>query len=464
MGNDPEAYYEEEGDSLSLPAPLRHPLNVLRRQIRWILASLVLLLIATAGAALVFPEKYAARATILLTAKNIPDEFVPDTTNSNILEQFEAIRGEVFSRDHLSEIIVETGLYAEAQETVELSVLAMRLARELVVNPISQSSSRRGTPNSVAFELTMEGDDPQMIAAVVNTAVAELIDANVEYRSRQARITTEFMKREFDRADEALGEQQRKLAEFRAANRGALPEEQAASIAKLDRLEDQRRSAILRISDHEARLERIQTRPDALTSNETLDELRARLRHAKALYTDDHPTVQSLERQLEAMLATDTGPSGATSVDEFEEVSTAQKGIELEQMRLAQIDEEVRQLEERLGRTPKIAEEYDALVREELILRENYTEYLRKLMDAELALSLESAQQGAQLTRVDAAIPPTSPVMPRWIIAAAGSIVSVGFSLLLGFAREFLFPVIVDEQHLEDVLSVPCVGSIYDIA
>jgi uncharacterized protein involved in exopolysaccharide biosynthesis len=420
-------------------------------------------LLATAGAAYVFPLKYEARATILLTAKNIPDEFVPDTTNSNILEQFEAIRGEVFSRDRLSELIVETGLYKKEQEDVTLSLLATRLGRELTVSPIDLRPAQRNAPSSVAFEVTMAGDDPELVATVVNTAVAELIDANVEYRSRQARITTDFMKREFDRADEALGEQQRKLAEFRAENRGALPEEQAASIAKLDRLEDQRRSAILRISDHESRLNSIQARPTALTDSESLETLRARMRNARALYTDDHPTVQSLERQLAAMEASESGDHG-TGAEFFEEISMAQKGIELEQMRLAQIDEEVSELEARLALTPKIAEDYDALVREEEILRENYTEYLRKLMDAELALSLESAQQGAQLTRVDTALPPTSPVMSRWLVAAAGTVASFGLSILLGFGREFLFPVIIDEQHLEDAISVPCVGSVYDIA
>ena len=59
---------------------------------------------------------------------------------------------------------------------------------------------------------------------------------------------------------------------------------------------------------------------------------------------------------------------------------------------------------------PDVAEEYTALVGTEQILQESYVEYLRKLKDAELALSLESAQQGAQLTRQDVALPPDNPV------------------------------------------------------
>ena len=117
-----------------------------------------------------------------------------------------------------------------------------------------------------------------------------------------------------------------------------------------------------------------------------------------------------------------------------------------------------------LGQTPLIAEEYAALVRLEQILQENYLEYVRKLKSAELSLSLERAQQGAQIRRIDTAVVPTSPIIPRWQVAGAGIVAALGFSLLVGIARELLNPVIIDEQHLEETLSIPLLGSIAEIA
>ncbi len=120
-------------------------------------------------------------------------------------------------------------------------------------------------------------------------------------------------------------------------------------------------------------------------------------------------------------------------------------------------------LETLLAQTPEIAEEYAALLRLEEILLEDDVEYLRKLKNAELALSLESAQQGARLTGVDRALVPTTALIPRWQIAAGGGVLTLVLSILVGVARELLNPVIIDEQHLEETLSLPVLGSISKI-
>ena len=96
--------------------------------------------------------------------------------------------------------------------------------------------------------------------------------------------------------------------------------------------------------------------------------------------------------------------------------------------------------------------------------RENYVEYLRKLKNAELALSLESSQHGAQLVRLDPAVPPLNPVVPRWMIAAVGLLASIGGALALGVLREIIFPVVIDEQQLESAIPLPCLGSVSRIA
>jgi succinoglycan biosynthesis transport protein ExoP len=454
----------EEDDSTGLPAQLRDPIGVLRRQYRWIVTTLILMLALVAGATALFPLRYESQATILLTAKSVPDEFVPTTIIANIVEQFEAVRSEVFSRNHLSEIIQETGVYADERTATTQSELVERLKKNLIVEPVGgRSRSRRG-PSSIAFQLRMSGREPQILADVVNTTIAHLINENVKYRSRQARITTEFMQREYERADAALRDHQRKLGEFREMNRGALPEERTTAISRLDRLEEQRRSAILRLSDFQTRLEHLDARPEIMGRGQDLDSLHTQLRKARTLYTADHPRVRSLERQVSAMES--AGSTGKTlgNIRRSDERSQIQEGAASEQRRLSQIDQEVAQLESLLAKTPQISEEYAALVRLEQILQENYVEYLRKLKSAELALSLESAQQGAQLKRIDSAIAPTTPVIARWQIAGGGFVVALGLSLLVAIVRELVNPVIIDEQHLEESLPIPLLGSIAKIA
>jgi succinoglycan biosynthesis transport protein ExoP len=454
----------EEDESTGLPAQLRDPIGVLRRQYRWIVTTLILMLALVAGATALFPLRYESQATILLSAKSVPDEFVPTTIIANIVEQFEAVRSEVFSRNHLSEIIQETGVYADERTATTQSGLVERLKKNLIVEPVGGRSRSRQGPSSIAFQLRMSGREPQILADVVNTTIAHLINENVKYRSRQARITTEFMQRGYERADAALRDHQRKLGEFREMNRGALPEERTTAISRLDRLEEQRRSAILRLSDFQTRLEHLDARPEIMGTGQDLESLHTQLRKARTLYTADHPRVRSLERQVSAMES--AGSTGKTlgNIRRSNERSQIQEGAASEQRRLSQIDQEVAQLESLLAKTPQISEEYAALVRLEQILQENYVEYLRKLKSAELALSLESAQQGAQLKRIDSAIAPTTPVIARWQIAGGGLVVALGLSLLVAIVRELVNPVIIDEQHLEETLPIPLLGAIAKIA
>ena len=465
MSDRPGGYeeYEDDAEAISLPAQLRDPVGVMRRQLRWVMASLVLFLAITAGVTAVFPLQYEASATVLLSSKSIPDEYVPTTILASIFEQFETIRSEVFSRESLSQIISATGLYADEVDRVPMAALATRLANDVAVDSVGGGGGRRA-PSSVAFQIRLAGKEPELLARVVNRIVADLINANVEYRSRQARITTQFMQREFDRADAALREHERKLARFRTEHRGALPEEEAATLSKLERLEEQRRSAILRMSELRSRVERIEARPETVATSDTPEGLRRRLREARAVYTDDHPNVLSLERQVAAMEGRSPAADPAMRRQGNEEIALIEESIRREQARLEQIDAEVRTLEERLEMTPKIADDYSALVREEQILQENYVDYLRKLKNAELSLSLESAQQGAQLTRMDAALPPTSPIIPRWMVAGAGAVASIVLALGVGVLRELLNPVIIDEDHLENTIPIPCVGSISELA
>lgn len=468
MSDDTMGYddFDDEDGGAGLPAQLRDPLGILQRQRKWILSSLVLFLIGAGVATALFPLVYEARATILLTEKSIPDNFVPTTILANILEQFDAIRGVVFTRQGLGKIVTESGIYAEDQSNnVPIATLAERLSNALTVERIAGNTGTRHTPRSISFEIKMSGKDPQKLADVVNLTVGELIEANIEYRSRQARTTTEFMQREFDRADEALRSHQRKLEQFRAEHRGgSLPEEQGTSLSRLSRLEDQRRSAILQISDLRERLERLETTPTtAVSESGLLANLRAELENARAIYTAEHPTVISLERRLRELETATPDSTPRTDPAQREEYAQISRQIRIEQERLAQIDADVRRLEQRLVEAPEIAEEYAAMIREEQILQENYVDFLRKLNSAELALSLEHSQQGAQLTRLDTAVPPRSPVIPRWLVGTAGIVASIAMALFVGIAMELISPVIIDTRHLEDTTHIPCLGSISEI-
>lgn len=445
-----------EVESGGLPPFIRDPVGILRRGWKWGVAGFVPLAVVAVFLAESVPLKYEATSRLLMSSKSIPDEFVPTTIIAGASEQFQTIQGEILTRERLRKVVETTPSYAPLRERELMSSLVADLRNSLVIESVPLKGER-GDIRSLDIRVRLAGRDPTRIAETVNRITTELINQSNTFRTEQSRVTLDFMQREFEQADQALREHQRQLAAFRERYRGSLPEEQPATIAKLERLESQRRSIILQINDARAQLQAEATGlaiPGASMGER--ERKVAELTRLLAIYTEDHPQVQSLRRQIAALGGSeDEGDGRDTSVR-----SRILSQIAAREERLSEIDEEVKQLEGQIARTPEITEEYQALQRKEVILQEAYTDYLRKLKNAELARSMELAQKGAQLALIESANVPTRPVISRIAFVGVGIVFALGLSLGLVLLHELLNPVVIDAAHVEQLTSLPTLGSL----
>lgn len=117
-------------------------------------------------------------------------------------------------------------------------------------------------------------------------------------------------------------------------------------------------------------------------------------------------------------------------------------------------------LEGKVDQTSEITEDLRALEREEVILQESYTQNLRKLKSVELSKSMEAAQKGAQLIRVEGAVPAASALIPRFVFVALAIVAALALSLIGVVLHELLRPVVIDSKHLEDLTGAPLLGSL----
>ncbi len=461
MSGPMDSYGESsEGEGGGLPAFVRDPMGILRRGWKWGVAGFVPLAVAAVVLAEAVPLKYQATARLLMSSKSIPDEFVPTTIIASASEQFQTIQGEILTRERLRKIVEATPSYASLRERELMSSLVADLRDSLSIESVPLRGER-GEIRSLDIRVGLAGGDPKRIAETVNRITTELINESNAYRTQQSRVTLDFMQREFEQADEALREHQRRLANFRERYRGSLPEEQPATIAKLERLESQRRSIILQINDARAQLQAEATGltlPGAPMSER--DQKVAELTRLLAIYTEDHPQVQSLRRQIAALGGSEDEESSANGAAGTSLRSRLLSQIAAREERLGEIDEEVERLEGQVARTSEITEEYQALQRKEVILQEAYTSYLRKLKNAELARSMELAQKGAQLTLIESANAPTNPVIPRIAFVGVGIVLALGLSLGLVLLHELVKPVVIDAAHVEQLTSLPTLGSL----
>jgi len=450
-----------------LPQFLRDPLGLLWRRWRWMLLVAALGCGATVAYVATLEPKYVAKATVLVSSQKISEAFVRSTVDSQEFEKINAIVGEVLSRKNLSALVEEHGLYggAETPLSMEERVALMRENLSIAPDEGVGQPSRGETARIYAIEFRAE--EPEQAAAVANDLAGDFTAAHLRMRSQQASLTTAFLRRELERTERELRRVEGQITEFKERHRGELPGELDTNLARLDRLQQQRQSLALQIAEAESRLAMLASNPEELdpaSPQGRLQALRARLEQELAHQTQEHPNVVSLRRQIEALesqLETSEG-GGAPSRPTL--AAAAQRTLQELRSQLSQTEAEIAKLEERVARTPARQEELAALEQRAAVLRESYLEFLRKVNQAELAESLESAQQGERVTILDRALPPRAPESAAFKLLVLGIGASLGLAAALGVLLEMLDSVLVRPDQIEDEFGIPVLGSISRIS
>ena len=272
MNGDLEA---EEG--VALPTFVRDPMGMVARRWRWMLLTLCAGLAAAALATWMWVPRYKAMAKVLISSQRIPQDFVRTTIQEDPFERINGMVGEVLSREKLSELITKYDLYPGARESAPLSDVAIRMRKDIEI-AVEQglTDSSRASARLLTIEYT--APSPKMAAAVANDLAGLFTALNIQLRSQQAHLATEFMRRELTRADQALREQDAKITEFREQHRGELPEELDANLRRLDSMRTQRQALLNEISQTEARLTTLSAEPgQPMTPELQLERLRAQL-------------------------------------------------------------------------------------------------------------------------------------------------------------------------------------------
>ena len=264
---------------------------------------------------------------------------------------------------------------------------------------------------------------------MTNALAALFVEASVERRNSQARRTTAFLRDALARTEKELREQSRLVTEFRQAHRGELPEEQETQPAPARAA--LRAAGFAVAADHGERRTACSRSPRAAASSSEADfvltDLRRQLAREIAIHTDEHPNVIALRERLKRLAESDRNsplPAAASHMvaDERREIARMRE-------QRAQIDAELAQINQRIDRIPRTAEQLAALQQKETVLREDYTASLRKVEQAELAENLEAAQQGGQVSILDSAVPPSSPKLSRWVVLLAGLALTAGLAI-----------------------------------
>jgi polysaccharide biosynthesis transport protein len=449
-------YYAAEQQGGAIQDLLSDPLGIAQR--RWIpmVTCAAIGLVVTMVTCSAWQPMYVASTTILITSQQISRDFVNAPVDADTLANVNAMVGSALATENLSKLIDNEHLFADEADDVERIDLVWKL-RGRVVTEAMPSVSKHS--NALVYQVSYESEDPEESSRVANALGALFVEESIRHRTAQATAAAEFLRGELARDEAALREQSRLVSEFRRNNRGTLPDELPTTLRKIDMLTAQRTSLTTQISAKEDRIASLAAGGNAATESETMvTELQRELARQTALYTDDHPNVIALKERIARMQ--ETGQSMAQRGPTGRMIDLERRDIERMHGDIARIDAEVADLNLRVDATPGITEELDALAKKEKVLSEDYAISARKVEEATLAESLESAQQGGQVSVLDPASVPTAPDKPRWMIALGGLAVTVGLALGVAVLLELIDPVVVGAKQVAKLCDTPVLGSL----
>ena len=465
-----EEWAEDDAGGGAIVAQLKaitlDPLGLIRRRWIWMVSSCVIGILATASFYFTLKPMYLAKATVLVSNQQIPEEFVRSTVSGlDSLSNINAMAGEILSHKNLGKLIEKYDLYSDERAEIELADIIASMRKNISIAPDDTvRGSRRGQENASIFSIEYSSADPEVAAVIANQLAAGFINSSIRRRNQQARTTTEFMERELTRAERKLREIKTTITKFYLTHRGSMPMDQETILRKLERLETHRQNLSDQILSEEERLAAPRTAGYGGTAEARLADLKLSLISQRSLHTDEHPNVIALQQQIEQL------EDQREEVNQLYEESklahdarlaVVERGLEHLRLEFSEIDGEMAALDRRATQIPENAEAFEALTQDSRVLEENYLEFLRKVQDAKLAEELERSQQGPRVSVLDPASTPSEPIRSSARYLQLGIVGSFLLALLIALLAELVDPTVLNPEHFEHIGDPPMLGSIY---
>jgi len=301
------SYQEEAGQNYLLQPSFYWQL--IKRRALYFIIPFVLVLSAGLALAALLPAAYVSEGKILVQSQQIPTELVRPTVTNAAQERIQVIEQRTMTRENLLAIIDKFQLFQEKRALLSATQLVELMKKNTKIEPLAQPLAfsqirSRGDNPTIVFTVGFEYSDPQTASRVANELVTRILNEDLRDRTSRATDTTKFLAREVQRlqADNAAIDAKIAQAKLMQAKAGSnTPDQPAAQLA----------------------------------------QLKVELAQKSALYSDRHPVMQNLKRQIEALSKVvappvQTGPDTLAPLDELQtQQENIQKNLEAASSKLA---------------------------------------------------------------------------------------------------------------------------------
>ncbi len=518
-------------------------IEILRRRKMHFVVPFLLVLLVSLILAFTLPPVYRSEATILIERQEIPSDLVESTVTGFVQERIEGLSKRLLGHDNLWRIAEKYDLYPEDRTRENRQDIVQRMRESTLVEMVDVKTSEPGTRSqgvaTIAFTVAFEYKDPAIAQAVTSDLANLYLEENRRMRSQKAADVTKFLEKETERLSQEISDLEAKLATFKQEQREQLPELMDLNLRLHEKTQNEIESTkerIRSIQDNIVALQaelsltkpyqdifdekgqRIQTAKERLSAlaaeylqlsskysqnhpdvmkvrreiealgGQTADAagvkqlvdrltiLRTKLSEAKQRYAENHPDIRKLQASISAVekglrSAAVTSAAGsseyATAPDNPRYVTlktqldAANGSLKAETAKLSQLESKLSEYETRLYRTPAVERDYKSLARDYENAKAKYREVKGKLLEARLAEQLEAGSKGERFTLVQPAFLPSLPERPNRIgIALLGTLLAFACGLGAVATAEYLDHTIRGQKGVAQVFGAPPLATI----
>jgi len=345
-------------------------------QRRWLYFLIPFVLIASGGivTSRLLPAVYMSEGKILVESQQIPTDLVRPTVTSAAQERIQVIEQRTMTRDNLIAIADKFDLFPEKRRFMSVSEVVELMKKSAKIAPVDTQLDFKQTSRNptIVFSVGFEYFNPQAAARVANELMTRILNEDLRDRNSRATDTTKFLAREVQKLKADSDALDTKIAQ-------------------------------IKLAQLKAAQEKIVSKPDQQATS--LGQLKVEFAQKSALYSEKHPILQSLKRQIAAM---------------EREISASAKDAP------PPVNEDA-----------TLAANLEALEGQQETLQKNLDAAQTKLATARIGESLERNQQSEKLEIIEQPTAPQDPVKPnRPKIAGLAVLLAAAAGAGLAFVAE----------------------------
>ncbi len=312
-----------------------------------------------------------------------------------------------------------------------------RFNESVVVTPevtgVIDPRSMRTANLTYAFAVSFQYDDPEVARDVADSLAKLFVTSNAEQARDASERAIAFLRSEADRLQTDLREREDRLTQLRQSHAGGMPGDREANLNRardlerdLARVDDDLRSARARKDLLEAQLRDTprdrpvldETGQPVILGADRLAQAQQELVAALAKYSEDHPDVRRLRREI-ASLSADPSVTAAGSVPSnpiYEQLQTQISATDIAirdlMARRYDMSSTLARLQSAIYQSPEYEQQYTDLVRDYELVKAQYEQMRARETAAEVAQKAAGAQAGESYVLVSPAQVPASPIEP----------------------------------------------------